>query len=432
MKIKSLYIIVFALGINLQGNSQDTKKFIGTWEGKLNAGTELRIVVHIKADADGNISSSLDSPDQSAFGIVSDKTTVKENQFVFEVNRLKASYAGQLVNDSTIDGTFTQGASLPLILSRKKNDDSQLPDQPLTIGLNYKNIDVSVPVKNVTLSGTFFQPLNNKKSQVVLIIAGSGPTDRDGNSIALPGKNNSLLQLADSLAQYGIATLRYDKRGIGKSQPDTIVSEENLTIDNIADDAEAMYNWLRKQGYDDIYIAGHSEGSLIGMMIALKLKPAGFISIAGAGRKAGELLKEQVAVQLPDLKTELDKDIDSLEQGLSVYTINPSLAGLLRPSIQPYMKSWLKLDPQKLISRLNCPVLIVQGTKDLQVKETDAKNLYKAKQKSKLVMINNMNHVLKQVNSDQTKDNINAYSDPGLPVMKELVTAMVNFILSTR
>jgi len=319
-----------------------------------------------------------------------------------------------------------------LCLPGKKEDAVRLPDQTSIPSRNYKNIDVSVHVKNVTLSGTFFQPLSNKKLCVVLIIAGSGPTDRDGNSIALPGKNNSLLQLADSLAQYGIASLRYDKRGVGKSQPDTIVSEESLTIDNIADDAEAMYNWLMSQGYENIYIAGHSEGSLIGMMIAEKLKPAGFISIAGAGRKAGYILKEQVDAQLPALKNEFDNDIDSLERGLSVSAVNPSLAGILRPSIQPYIKSWLRLDPQKLISRLNCPVLIVQGTKDIQVKETDAKNLYKAKQKSKLVIINNMNHVLKQVNSDQTKDNINAYSDPGLPVIKELVTAIANFILTTR
>ena len=432
MKIKSLYIIVISLPIVLQSMGQDVKKFIGTWEGKLNVGNELRIVVHITADSAGNISSSLDSPDQSAFGIATDKTIVKENQFEFEINRLNATYSGQLINDSTINGTFTQGAALPLVLTRKKEDAVQLPDQTSTLSLSYRNIDVSVRVKNVTLSGTLFQPFNSKKSLVILIIAGSGPTDRDGNSIALPGKNNSLLQLADSLAEYGIASLRYDKRGIGKSQPDTIMGEQNLTIDNIADDAEAMYNWLMAQGYANIYIAGHSEGSLIGMMIAEKLKPAGFISIAGAGRKAGDILKEQVAAQLPGLKTELDNDIDSLERGLSVSTVNPSVAGLLRPSIQPYMKSWLRLDPQKIISRLNCPVLIVQGTKDIQIKEIDAKNLYQAKQKSKLVIINNMNHVLKQVNSNQAKDNINAYSDPGLPVMKELVTAMVNFILQTR
>src|SRR6266498_3542665 len=117
MKIKSLYIIAVVLIVNLQSISQDAKKFIGTWEGKLNVGIELRIVVHIKADADGNIFSTLDSPDQSALGIATDRTSVNGTQFGFEVNRLNANYSGQLINDSTIDGNFTQGAVMPLILS---------------------------------------------------------------------------------------------------------------------------------------------------------------------------------------------------------------------------------------------------------------------------------------------------------------------------
>src|SRR6266498_718682 len=164
MKIKSLYIIAVVLIANLQSISQDAKKFIGTWEGKLNVGIELQIVVHIKADADGSLSSTLDSPDQSAFGIVTDKTIVNGNQFGFEVNRLNASYSGQLINDSTIDGNFTQGAVMPLILGRKKENAAQSVKQTLIHTLSYKNIDVSVKVKNVTLSGTLFQPLNSKKS----------------------------------------------------------------------------------------------------------------------------------------------------------------------------------------------------------------------------------------------------------------------------
>jgi alpha/beta superfamily hydrolase len=309
-----------------------------------------------------------------------------------------------------------------------QNTSSQTADP----SVNYKNIDVSVKAKDVTLSGTLFQPLKNKISAAVLIIAGSGPTDRNGNSVMLPGKNNSLLQLADSLAQYGIATLRYDKRLVGKTKTDSILKEENLSINDIADDAKAMYDWLRQQGYQDIYIAGHSEGSLIGMMIAEKSDPKGFISIAGAGRKASDILKEQVDPQVPNLKNEFDSDIDSLEQGLTVQKVNPLLVSLLRPSVQPYMKSWLPLDPQKIVANLKCPVLILQGTKDLQIKEIDAQNLHNANTTSKLIVINNMNHVMKMVNSDERSENVKAYSDPQLPVSQELVKAIANFILTTR
>jgi pimeloyl-ACP methyl ester carboxylesterase len=428
MKKKSAAVMSVFLLATLQCICQQTTKFVGTWEGKLNAA--LRIVVHVEGKADGSISSLLDSPDQSVFGIVADKTTIKENQFEFEVNRLNAKYSGQLINDSTIDGNLTQGAVIPLILSKRKETAAQL-QSPSVQNQNYKSIDISVKADHVTLSGTIFQPANSKDFPVVLIISGSGPTDRDGNSILLPGKNNCLLQLADSLAQHGIATVRYDKRGIGKSFPDTMMKEETMTIDVIANDVKAMYDWLKSNGYKNIYIAGHSEGSLIGMMMASTLKPKGFISIAGAGRKAGDLLKEQVAGQLPaELRTEFNNDIDSLERGLSVSTVNASLMSLLRPSIQPYMKSWLKQDPQKLISQLSCSILIVQGTKDLQIKEMDAQNLYRANQKSRLVIIRNMNHVLKQVDSDKSADNVNAYSDPNLPVSGELVTTITNFIQS--
>jgi len=430
MKKKSLAVMTVFLLATLQSICQHTTKLMGTWEGKLNAA--LRIVVHVEGNADGSISSLLDSPDQSVFGIAADKTTIKENQFEFEVAKLNAKYSGQLINDSTIDGNLTQGVVIPLILNKRKEPAAQLQSPPVH-NQNYKNIDVSVKVDHVALSGTVFQPLNSKEFPVVLIISGSGPTDRDGNSILLPGKNNCLLQLADSLAQHGIATLRYDKRGIGKSLPDTMMNEEAMTIDVIANDAKAMYDWLKSNGYKNIYIAGHSEGSLIGLMIALNLKPKGFISIAGAGSKAGDLLKEQLASQLPaELRTEFTNDIDSLERGLSVSAVHPSLMSLLRPSIQPYMKSWLKQDPQKLISQLTCPVLIMQGTKDLQIKEIDAQKLYQANQKSKLIMIRNMNHVLKQVDSDKSSDNVNAYSDPSLPVSKELITTITNFIHPAR
>jgi len=430
MNTKSLYIAALAF-ISLPAISQDANKFIGEWEGRITP--QLRIVVHVKTDADGNFFSLLDSPDQAVFGIPTDKTTINGNQFGFEATKLNANYSGRLLNDSTIDGNLTQGVAMPLVLNKKREGTGQPVQQTMAHDASYKNIDVAVKVDHVTLSGTIFEPLNNKGFPIVLIISGSGPTDRDGNSILLPGKNNSLLQLADSLAHHGIATLRYDKRGIGKSFPDTMMREEDATIELIADDAKAMYEWLKAHGYDNIFIAGHSEGSLIGLMIAEKLKPKGFISIAGAGRKAGDILKEQLTDQLPaQLKTEFNNDIDSLERSLSVSTVNKSLMSLMRPSIQPYMRSWLKLDPQKLINKINCPILIVQGTKDLQIKETDAKNLHTANPKSKLILIKNMNHVLKQVESDNADDNAKAYSDPNLPVSKELVTAIANFILSAK
>jgi pimeloyl-ACP methyl ester carboxylesterase len=408
--------------------AQDVNHFTGTWEGKLNAGVELRIIFHIK-ESGGSLHTTADSPDQAAYGLKCDTTFVNSGNLTIEMHGLNATFTGNPINDSTIKGTFTQGVGLPLTLYRKKegSEKSQATEKQPTVP--YKITEISVPAKDVTFSGTLFQPSDKENSPVVLIIAGSGPTDRNGNSIALPGKNNSLLQLADSLARHGISSLRYDKRGVGKSNMKPGMKEDDITINSMMMDAAAMYDWLKTKGYTNIYVAGHSEGSLIGMMMGGMRKLKGFISIAGAGRKAGDILKEQLQDQLtPALKMEFDNAIDSFEKGLTVTKVDPSLASLLRPSVQPYMKSWIALDPQELIGQLKCPVLILQGTKDIQVKETDAQNLHQAAPGSWLVIIKNMNHVLKEVISDERADNIKVYSDPGISLAGDLVKSINSFI----
>lgn len=421
---KVLFVVLLLLVID-SSFAQSVTNFTGSWEGKLNVGIELRIIFHIKEDGKGGFISAADSPDQSAYGLKCDATTVSGSTITIEMNSLRASYTGKWLNDSTIDGTFTQGGDIALSLIKKKETATAI----LPITLLYKSSEVSLPLKDVTLSGTFFQPLQDDKKNAVLIIAGSGPTDRDGNSPLLPGKNNSLLQLADSLVNHGIAVLRYDKRGIGKSKMSAGLGEENTTFRDMTADAAALYDWIKQQGYTNIYIAGHSEGSLVGMIAAGQVKARGFISMAGAGRKAGDILKEQLSAQLtPELKQQFAAAIDSLEKGFTVSKIDPSLMPLLRPSVQPYMRSWLAADPQKIISKLKIPVLILQGTKDLQVKEADAQLLAQSNKKATLVILPNINHVLKEVLSDKREENIKAYADPKLPLPGTLISAITSFI----
>lgn len=291
------------------------------------------------------------------------------------------------------------------------------------------SLDLSLPIEGGSLQGTIFTPVGIKKPAVVLIIAGSGPTDRDGNSRMLPGKNNSLLQLADSLAHHGIASLRYDKRGIAKSQVKGL-KEENMSFNDGVNDAIAWIQWLKENGYKKIYIAGHSEGSLVGMAAATQEKVNGFISLAGSGRKIDVVLKEQIqAGGGPDsLKQLAFRYLDTLLLGERIAKPSPLLFSLFRPSIQPYMISWLKYDPAALIASLSCKMLIIQGKKDMQINETDARLLHEANARASLVMIDNMNHVFKAVKSDSRADNLKTYSDPSLPIMGELVQAMVKFI----
>jgi uncharacterized protein len=280
-----------------------------------------------------------------------------------------------------------------------------------------------------TLHSTLLLPKDmGKPMPVVLLLSGSGPTDRNGNSPALAGKNNSLLMLAEGLASNGIASLRYDKRGVGESAG-AMVAESDLRLDTYVDDAEAWCEQLRKdKRFSVVVIAGHSEGSLIGMLAAKRCSADGFISISGAGRAAADILRTQLAGKLPpELATQSDAILKNLEAGKTTDNTPPELAAIYRPSVQPYLISWFHYDPAKSIAALTVPVLIVQGTTDLQVSVDDAKRLAAANPKAKLLLIEGMNHVLKEVPADRDKQ-IASYSNPDLRLAPEFLIGIVDFV----
>lgn len=424
MKIQSLFLalfIVFQYTLPAQ-----TSSFAGTWSGTIQAGQSLRIVFHIKNEPNGRWLATMDSPDQGGCGIALDSVIVNGSTIRMKINSMRMSYEGSLINDTLVQGYFIQMVKIPLTLSKSLNNESVA--SPISTARPYSEEEITQIASGVTLSGSLVTPLNDTKKTAILLIAGSGPTDRNGNTPLLPGGNNSLLQLADSLAAHGIASLRYDKRGVGKSKLTDNTSVSAMTIGDIAADAEILFNFLRQKGYKRILIAGHSEGSLIGLLIANKVKADGFISLAGAGRKAGILLKEQTKSQFSDkLFQEFALALDSLENGLRVKKVNPALLNLLAPVVQPYMQSWLPLDPAALIGDLSCPALIIQGTKDLQVTQADAQALYAANHTAKLLLIDDMNHVLKIVRENDRAANSKAYTDPSLPLPASLITAIVTF-----
>jgi uncharacterized protein len=280
-----------------------------------------------------------------------------------------------------------------------------------------------------TIYGTLECPITVNPVPVVLLLSGSGPTDRDGNNTQM--KNNSLKMLADSLLSHGIASLRYDKRGIAGSK-DAGPEESELRFDNYVDDASAWIALLKKdKRFSRIIVAGHSEGSLIGMIAAYKAKADGFISIAGAGRSADIVLKEQLASQTETIKNGCYSIIDSLVAGKTVNEVNPMLYGLFRLSVQPYLISWFKYDPQKEIKQLTIPILILQGSTDLQVSTADARLLADAAPGSKLFIIEGMNHILKNA-SQLRQENVATYSDPTLPLNGELAKEILNFMQAFR
>lgn len=277
------------------------------------------------------------------------------------------------------------------------------------------------------LMGELLIPENVTKPDVVLFISGSGPTDRDGNQKNM--MNNSILQLAVGLQSNGIASLRYDKRGIGASVMRS-TNERLMTIDSLVGDAADWIEKLKKSGrFNRVVVAGHSEGSLIGLLAVLKVGADGFISISGAGRRATDLLMEQLSKQPAKAKKYYKSAFDTLSHGDTLKVVDPWFYTLLRPSVQPYLISWFRYDPAQLMGAIKVPSLIIQGLNDLQIKQTDAELLAAANIKSTLWLIPGMNHVLKMTEASDINGQMPSYTTPDSPINSELVPGMKRFIV---
>ena len=289
---------------------------------------------------------------------------------------------------------------------------------------NYTESQLSIPTKSVTINGTMLAPISIKKTPLVIIIPGSGPTDRDGNNVQM--KNNSLKFLAESLAKNNIVSYRYDKSVLSytKNNKEKI---DTITFDTFIDEAKTVINHFKNSGeYSKIVVAGHSQGSLVGMIAANNIADA-FISLEGAGRTIDEIIIEQLNKQAPFLKDEASSVLSELKKGVIVEKFNPMLNSLFNKSVQPFLISWIKYNPQKEIKKLNIPILLINGTKDIQISNFDAELLHKANSKSQLKIIKNMNHIFKEINGD-INENMLSYTNPELPIMKELTGLITAFV----
>ena len=280
---------------------------------------------------------------------------------------------------------------------------------------------------NSLLNGSLYTPIKApKKANLVILIAGSGPTNRDGNQIGLT--NNSLKLLAEALASNGIAVYSYDKR-IFAQMASGKLDESSLTFDDFIEDTIDVIDYFKNQKkYHSITIAGHSEGALIGL-VAANGNANAYISIAGAGRPIDEVLLEQIGKQAPFLKEEVEKNLATLKIGNTFELKNQMLASLFRASVQPYMISWIKYHPQNELKKLQIPTLLINGNKDIQVSVQDAQLLQQAKPDAQLRIIPNMNHVFKEIKGDDV-ENKASYTNPELPICNELTSIITTFIRS--
>lgn len=301
---------------------------------------------------------------------------------------------------------------------------------PPSVQTNVEAQGPSGPLKGTLLS----RP--NVREPVVLIIPGSGPTDRDGDS---PSglKAASYRLLAEALADKGVASVRIDKRGMFASAG-AVADANDVTIDAYASDVHAWVKTIRQMtGARCVWVLGHSEGGLVALAAARKSADiCGLILVAAAGRPLGTVLREQLASNPANaaLLDQADATISALEAGrrVDVATLHPALQQLFRPAVQGFLINELALDPAKLIAAYDGPVLILQGDRDIQVSVSDAERLKGADPNAQLTVLPNINHVLKQVNTAGREANIATYADPNLPLGPGVVEAVGSFITSSR
>jgi uncharacterized protein len=281
------------------------------------------------------------------------------------------------------------------------------------------------------LKGTMLGP-SDPKGAVILIIPGSGPTDRDGNS-PLGIKASTYKLLAEGLAEKGIATVRIDKRGLFGSAG-AVPDANAVSMDDYAADVRAWVDVIRKKtGAPCVWLLGHSEGGLVALASSRSSADVcGLILAATPGRPLGAVLREQLKANPANapILSEALAAIDGLEAGrrVDVSGMNPALLPLFNPAVQGFLISVFAVDPARLIGEWKKPVLILQGERDIQTGVSDAELLKKAAPSAKLVLLPDVNHVLKTVTSPSRGANLAAYADPSLPLASAVITEIVDFI----
>jgi pimeloyl-ACP methyl ester carboxylesterase len=291
--------------------------------------------------------------------------------------------------------------------------------------------DYNLETSTGTIFGTLMLPDHRSATvPVVLIVAGSGPTDRNGNGPTL--SLNTYGKIASALAAKGIASVRYDKRGIAASHA-AMASENDIRFDTYIDDAAAWIARLRAdKRFSRAVLAGHSEGSLVGMVAAQRAPVDAYVSLEGAGFPAADVLRTQLQPQLapyPKLAAQAESALTAISAGKTIPAadVPPELMSLLRPSVQPYLISWFKYDPRVEIAKLNRGVTIVQGTHDVQVPVADGRALAAANTSATYVAIDGMTHVLADDPAATLDGQLRgAYVDTMRPLDTTLVQTLVS------
>ena len=291
----------------------------------------------------------------------------------------------------------------------------------LTLKLNAQNYSESNISINENIYGSIVEPKSRSNSSLVIFIGGSGPIDRDGNQSFM--KCDMFKKLAYSLSKKGISSFRYDKRVVTQIRKGKL--DKKITFDDFVSDAIAIIDFFESK-YNSIVIAGHSQGSLVGLL-SIKEGVSGFISLSGAGRTIDMVIEDQISKTAPMLLEDTKNIFKILRSGKITEDFPLPLYSLFNIEIQPFMISWMQYDPKKIIAKIPIPSLIINGDNDLQVDEKEAKLLYNSAQNSEILIVKNMNHVLVEIEGDDIK-NIKSYNNPDLKISELVIEKIAEFI----
>ena len=406
-----------------KSNDQETMDNLkGNWHGSIDI-PDQPLPIQVTFEHEDSLDGTISIPIQGVSDYPLSKVKLDDGEVLFamDVQGELVTFDGEVEQDK-IQGSFEQhGQTFPFELEKGKvvSEDDEGNNNFLTVETDRGKIygELELPEQ----SGEASYP-------VMIIIPGSGPTDRNGNTLA--GDNNSLKYLAEELAERGVASIRYDKPGAGKNA-DIKILEEEITFVQFVEDAVAWIDLAEKDDrFTEIGIIGHSQGSLEGILAAQEEEIDVFISLAGAGNSIDKTLYNQLKEQLPEnLLKESEEIIAQLKKGQMVDEISPELEGMFHKSVQPFLISWMAYEPAEEFKKISSPTLIINGTRDLQTPEHEAELLHEASDISELLLIEKMNHVLKEVPTDR-EGNLKTYTNPDLPLADGLIEGIAEFLIN--
>lgn len=275
--------------------------------------------------------------------------------------------------------------------------------------------EILIQNEGIQLPGTL--SFTEEKSPLIIWIHGSGGVDRNGNT------PQYIKQFRDAVNKEHIAFFSYDKRTANVNNT-AILKDGVLFNDFVSDAKKVVSHFKNDKRFTEIILAGHSQGSLVAML-ALK-DVSKYISIAGAGETIDKTLIKQITAQNEYLGGLTKKYLKELKETGNIKNVDPNLGMLFAPQNLPFLNSWITKNPLEEIKKVQIPTLIINGNKDIQVQVTDAENLKKAKPNATLVIVDNMNHVLKDILKDE--NNIKSYSSADFPISKKLINTVVTFV----